>query len=407
GPFLFFGNFDVESRSRVLCISAEESVPVSFQWDKNGYLYPTQIAQYGLSHWSKSLRMSGPPNRTVYESGLPGATANWDGDTLRVDNLKCIHFDSDISLKLSSTKKILFFDLWPSENVTISLSILMNKTQRVHLVYTPGKGHTVIFTYSEERSKMRFTRNIHNDLLKGGVITQSKLKRALPFIERIKFSGVGCLSNLTLSNEEHYQMFLSAADWFLRNQDRNGAGMVFGMAQGHALSVLSRAYVSSGDPKYLEAASKALPLFSLPSSKGGFKAVFLDSYVWYEEYPTNPPSFVLNGFMYSLLGLYDISTLVAGEDDITSSEARGLYEDGLSSLLDMMYLFDVGYRSVYDLRHFSMKSPPKLARWDYHSTHINLLYALSSVQNGSSQGQMIEIAERWTNYMLGDYSEHN
>eukprot|EP00096_Caligus_rogercresseyi_P014573 TRINITY_DN7080_c0_g1_i1.p1 TRINITY_DN7080_c0_g1~~TRINITY_DN7080_c0_g1_i1.p1 ORF type:complete len:314 (-),score=68.16 TRINITY_DN7080_c0_g1_i1:209-1150(-) len=313
----------------------------------------------------------------------------------------------------------------------------MNKTQRVHLVYTPGKvppyiqrkGHTVIFTYSEERSKMRFTRNIHNDLLKGGVITQSKLKRALPFIERIKFSGVGCLSNLTLSNEEHYQMFLSAADWFLRNQDRNGGwpvnvlfnekklkylkaeeiqpGWYSGMAQGHALSVLSRAYVSSGDPKYLEAASKALPLFSLPSSKGGFKAVFLDSYVWYEEYPTNPPSFVLNGFMYSLLGLYDISTLLAGEDDITSSEARGLYEDGLSSLLDMMYLFDVGYRSVYDLRHFSMKSPPKLARWDYHSTHINLLYALSSVQNGSSQGQMIEIAERWTNYMLGDYSEHN
>ncbi len=28
--------------------------------------------------------------------------------------------------------------------------------------------------------------------------------------------------------------------------------------------------------------------------------------VWYEEYPTSPPTFVLNGFMYSLLGLFDL-----------------------------------------------------------------------------------------------------
>ena len=28
-------------------------VPVSNQWDKNGYIYPIQVAQYGLSHYSK------------------------------------------------------------------------------------------------------------------------------------------------------------------------------------------------------------------------------------------------------------------------------------------------------------------------------------------------------------------
>lgn len=34
-------------------------VPVSNQWDKNGYIYPIQVAQYGLSHYSKSLTTQG------------------------------------------------------------------------------------------------------------------------------------------------------------------------------------------------------------------------------------------------------------------------------------------------------------------------------------------------------------
>lgn len=28
-------------------------VPVSSQWKSNGHLYPIQIAQFGLSHWSR------------------------------------------------------------------------------------------------------------------------------------------------------------------------------------------------------------------------------------------------------------------------------------------------------------------------------------------------------------------
>lgn len=33
---------------------------------------------------------------------------------------------------------------------------------------------------------------------------------------------------------------------------------------------------------------------------------FAGVYSWYEEYPTTPGSFVLNGFIYSLLGLHDL-----------------------------------------------------------------------------------------------------
>jgi len=37
-------------------------VPVSSQWNSSGYYYPTQIAQYALSHYSKYVvELAGPP----------------------------------------------------------------------------------------------------------------------------------------------------------------------------------------------------------------------------------------------------------------------------------------------------------------------------------------------------------
>lgn len=97
------------------------------------------------------------------------------------------------------------------------------------------------------------------------------------------------------------------------------------MGQGHAISVLARAfYHSGGDQKYLKAALNGLKPFRwviqccrlrvkkvckicrVVSSDGGVLATFLNKYHWYEEYPTQPASFVLNGFIFSLLGLYDL-----------------------------------------------------------------------------------------------------
>lgn len=55
GIFMYFENYNVETRDRVKCISASEHVPISTQWQATGYFYPTQIAQFGLSHYSKNL----------------------------------------------------------------------------------------------------------------------------------------------------------------------------------------------------------------------------------------------------------------------------------------------------------------------------------------------------------------
>jgi heparosan-N-sulfate-glucuronate 5-epimerase len=43
-------------------------VPLSTQWGPQGYFYPIQIAQFGLSHYSKFL-VEKEPFTEVYEDG--------------------------------------------------------------------------------------------------------------------------------------------------------------------------------------------------------------------------------------------------------------------------------------------------------------------------------------------------
>jgi heparosan-N-sulfate-glucuronate 5-epimerase len=51
-------------------------VPVSTQWESQGYYYPTQIAQFGLSHYSKNLTEP-EPRRTLLEDAERDLLAHW------------------------------------------------------------------------------------------------------------------------------------------------------------------------------------------------------------------------------------------------------------------------------------------------------------------------------------------
>lgn len=68
GVFMYFENYNVEMRERVKYVSAIEGVPISTQWGSHGYFYATQIAQFGLSHYSKNLTDPEPRRKTVEDS---------------------------------------------------------------------------------------------------------------------------------------------------------------------------------------------------------------------------------------------------------------------------------------------------------------------------------------------------
>ncbi len=429
-------------------------MPISTQWDKAGYYYSTQIAQYGLSHWSQSVSANAvPPNTRVLEDGA-GNRGDWRGDTTRVLSLSCVHFDksSPISLSLDGEDKrlTLSFALQYREDTTLLVTLVQSRQSKPKsyvLRYAPvpelvrRDGNVVTHGYGSNLAEgqwMKFTRDLLVDLQKGiGKKTAVAFLRGLPSsrevavqVAEIRLEGVGCVTNVTLSNQEHRRMFFDAADWLVARQDPASGGwpveVTFNkdrvkyprageldswhsaMATGHALSVLARAYTASLDERYLSAAFRALELFQKDSEDGGFVARFMGKLTWYEEYPTSPPSFVLNGFMYSLLGLSDLRDVLEAHkltDYSHHSTAASLFADGLTSVRALLPLFDTGSGSVYDLRHVSMHVEPKVARWDYHAAHVNLLYVLSTLDE--KDFFLAETAERWRGYMMGKRAEHN
>ncbi|ESN98554.1 hypothetical protein HELRODRAFT_142574, partial [Helobdella robusta] len=263
------------------------------------------------------------------------------------------------------------------------------------------------------------------------------LKMSFPKRERVTFSrhvnfslsglelrGSGRILNLKLTNNIHSQIVFQVSDWLVKNQDQYGGwpipverkfpglkkklkpGWYSSMGQGHAMSLLSRSFETSRDLTYLRAAFRAATPFLVAGKDGGVLAYLFGKLPWYEEYPTVPSTFVLNGFMYALFGLYDLAVTL--ENLRFGGEA--LSDDvGMRTLGIALPLFDTGSGSFYDLNHFTHPGvTPNLARWDYHTTHINQFMMASIVEVQSVCWKVFnKFINRWSKYLKGFRAEHN
>jgi len=441
--FMHFSNYNVEVRDRVKCISAIEGVPISTQWEDSGYYYPVQVAQYGLSHFSKNSTEP-RPNVRIMEDGYV-TQAKWQipkGAFVRR------HFNASLQTHVvefnSRSSAGISLRLKPGSELVMNVDVIFygtNGSLTFYLENKDKKGDVFPITFScsstliavEDKTTIygigscqkwtKLTRDLFIDLLKGHVLSGrgKKLTRSKWRLLNMTVKGVGLLDNLTLSTSDHTSMFYSSADWLVRHQDDNGGwpiqvrrkmasglidlapGWYSAMGQGQAMSLLMRAFNRSGRNEYFEAAIKGMLPFNKLSKDGGVRAYFMNEYPWYEEYPTTPPSFVLNGFIYSLIGLLDVFSLTP--PDRTAGHAKVLFDDGMRSLKKMLPLFDTGSGSVYDLRHLTLGGiAPNIARWDYHSTHINQLLLLATVD---SEPMLNTVAQRWIGYMQGKRAAHN
>ncbi|MBT2217922.1 D-glucuronyl C5-epimerase family protein [Virgibacillus dakarensis] len=215
------------------------------------------------------------------------------------------------------------------------------------------------------------------------------------------------------NDQDSKSKFLKMANWFVNHQDsRGGWAYIFdhnffssrlnklkapwysAIGLGMAMSVLSRAAFLTEDNKYSICALKAKTLFKTPSTNNGVQAKFENKFLFYEECPTDPPSYILNGFMFALIGLYDLYKTTGDK------EAKWLYKEGITSLKRMLPLYDLGNRSAYDLTHYTTDGGfPNVAKWGYHIMHIHQLAALNSIEKDA---KINETLLRWKGYLQGE-----
>lgn len=88
----------------------------------------------------------------------------------------------------------------------------------------------------------------------------------------------------------------------------------------------------------------------------------------------------------------------------SSNNSGDLFDDGMKSLKRLLPLYDTGWGSLYDLRHFTTHVAPNRARWDYHTTHITQLLLLATID---TDPVISSTAQRWKDYMNGHRAKHN
>lgn len=193
------------------------------------------------------------------------------------------------------------------------------------------------------------------------------------------------------NNTSHFNTAKIIADWLVENQDaKNGywyypydylheftkcllkSPWASAMAQGQGVSLLTRIYHVTNDKRYLDTAVKAITMLDVPISSGGL-ASNLWGHTVFEEYPTQPHSYTLNGFMFCALGLYD---LTKAANNVHINE---LWQMAKETLMFMIPLFDGDLMSVYCLSYITKGDISRHWADKYHPIHIILLQCFESI----------------------------
>lgn len=176
---------------------------------------------------------------------------------------------------------------------------------------------------------------------------------------------------------------------FLRHWDNSKypqlrAPWVSALDQGNAISALLRGYQLQGDAKFLDTATRVFDALDRPLSEGGVRILDECGHLWFEEYPMDPPMYVLNGFIFALWGILDYARVT------DMPKAWDWWKAGVETLRAHIADFDCGYWSVYDLKQRELVS--LYYQINIHIPQLEAMYRLT--------GDAIfnKYAERWSKF---------
>jgi hypothetical protein len=162
-------------------------------------------------------------------------------------------------------------------------------------------------------------------------------------------------------------------------------GWLSAMAQGEGASLLVRVAAVTGEERFEEAALRAVRVLEVPVAEGGVQTELAGG-PFLEEYPTRPSSYVLNGTMFALWGLYDVRHGLGDE------RAGDLFERCLDTLARNVHRWDTGSWSRYDLYPHPVLD---VASASYHLLHTSQLEAMNAI---APRPELAATAERFRRY---------
>lgn len=231
--------------------------------------------------------------------------------------------------------------------------------------------------------------------------------RRLTSAPRVNFTSVAQLGlgtwQLAKSEPGWLQVTSAAAHWLAGRLDDRGRLVVpwamthtyeleppwiSAMTQGEAVSLFLRAAPEDGSPHDLfSAAVRAVIPLLAPSEV----VTQTPEGPVLEEYPTSPPAHVLNGWIFGLWGLYDLSIMgkAAAVPADVAGQASSAFTEGVSALAARLPRYDAHGWSRYDLFPHPIVH---VASPFYHRLHIEQLRATNEL---APDERLQETAARW------------
>jgi heparosan-N-sulfate-glucuronate 5-epimerase len=214
-------------------------------------------------------------------------------------------------------------------------------------------------------------------------------------------------------NQKYKDAFLRSADWHISNLEKNNFGLYVwmhhfdfeyrdklvapwysGLAQGLGLSLLARAYIETKNIKYFEAAQKAWISMEKSVEMGGVIYKDQRSNLWIEEYIVEPPTHILNGFIWALFGVYDCWKLLKLEN------AKLLFDQCVNTLNYNLETYDNNIWSLYE--HSGLKMEMYASPF-YHNLHIVQLEILSKI---TKNNKFLETSIKWADYKNKNFNRY-
>jgi len=207
------------------------------------------------------------------------------------------------------------------------------------------------------------------------------------------------------NSQKNLEIVIKQADWLVNNLEKNKQGVwvwlhhfdweyrdklkapwYSALAQGNGISLLARVYQETKNERYLATAREAFQSFSRTVNAGGVLYLDRNGDAWLEEAVVEPPTHILNGFLWTLFGVWDYWLLTKDEG------AKNLFDQCVKTLKNNLKNFDVSLWSLYEQSGTKMKM---LASSFYHNLHIVQLKILYKITN---EPIFKEFAEKWEKY---------